>query len=124
MRDNEHTAPSLGHSEILGIENAPGQTIDGSSDNARALPSIDWRPYGSIRSRQRSDEASKGVLAFGEDSWDVLPNNEAGAVSVRDRAEREREVPARVFEAFAEARDGEGLAGSSSDENIESCVWP
>jgi hypothetical protein len=58
----------------------------------------------------------------GQHAGDVLPDHPAGPIAVSDGKIREGEVATRISQSLAESGDREGLAGSSSDENIESCA--
>jgi hypothetical protein len=103
--DNEHATAPLWNSEVLSIQHPVGPPIP-----ELAQPSKEGR------------EIPSSVT--GKDSGHVLPNQPAGAISCNDRKVGEGEVPAWVSQAFAKARDTEGLAGGTSDENIDSCIWP
>jgi hypothetical protein len=78
--DNEHTAASLGHSEILGIQDAPSCTSLGSINATRIRPAV-GRIKWLITPDERGEEASEGVVGCAEDSWDVFPEYDGGGQS-------------------------------------------
>jgi hypothetical protein len=100
MADKEHTAASLGHSEVLSVKDPVGPPI----------PEFPQRP----------DNGSKRPSAVvRQDAGDVLPYHPLGAYAVSSLKELKGEVATRVIQSAPEAGDGEGLAGASSDENID-----
>jgi hypothetical protein len=104
MSDNEHTASSLGdgalqsvHSDELSVQHSVGEPIP-------ELP-------------QRPEEGAKiPSVSAGQNAGDVLPDQPSGPIAVSDGKIGEHEVAAWVSKSFPKSRDGEGLAGSSTDE--------
>jgi hypothetical protein len=76
--DNEHTTASLGHSEILSVENPPGAASFGSNNQTRVCPSPSWRKEGFVASSQCPEKAAEGVVFDVEHAGDVLPEDDAG----------------------------------------------
>ena len=58
--DNDDTAASLGHSEILSIEDTPSRASFRSRNHARVCPSSD-RLDGGISAHKSAEEASESV---------------------------------------------------------------
>jgi len=112
MSDNEHTPSSLRdgplhsvHSDVLSVKHSVGEPI----------PEFAQAP----------EEGSKIPPAVRrQDAGDVLPNQPLGPIAVSNGKIGEREVPAWVSKSLAKSRDGEGLARSSADENIDICIRP
>jgi hypothetical protein len=99
MSDNEHTAASLGHSEILSVKNPVGAPIP-------ELP-------------QPSEEGAKSPCFVRQHSGDVLPNNPAGP-ELRNKSKKdESEVATRIIQSLSESGNAEGLAGSSSNKKVD-----
>lgn len=99
MCDKEDSAAALWNSEVLSVKNAVGEPI----------PELSQRP----------EEGAKVLSSVGgQDAGHVLPNDPAGAYSASKREELQGQVAARVVQAESFPGDGEGLAGGSSDKNI------
>ena len=75
--DNEHTAASLGHSEILGVKDSPRNCSFGSINKTSVSPSAPWRDERIIFTGKRAQKAPKGVVFGVEDSGDVFPEDNA-----------------------------------------------
>lgn len=76
--DNEHTAATLGHSEILGVENPPRDCSLGSIHSTSVRPPLPWRLERISFSGKPSKKAAEGVVAAAEDARDVFPDDDAG----------------------------------------------
>lgn len=99
MSDKKHTAASLGHSEELSIKHSPCERI----------PAV----------LQQPEEGAKGSPAvLRQNPWDVLPNEPARAKVSHSSNVLEHEPTSLIQEASSLSRDGEGLAGASSDHNV------
>jgi len=80
--DNEDSTASLGHSEILSIENSPGKRSFGASNHTRTGPPPPiWRNEWGICSHDSSEEASKSVVFGAKDSGDIFPNSDGWLLS-------------------------------------------
>jgi hypothetical protein len=105
ISDNEDATAALWYSGVLSVKNPVGEPIP-------EFP-------------QASEEGSKIPPApTGQDAGHVLPNQPLGPISVSNGKIGEHEVATRVIQPFSESCDAEGLTGSSSDENIDSCIRP
>ncbi len=125
--DNEHTAASLGQSEILGIQDAPGDCSEGSSNHTRVRPSAPVRKVGGIVASEGREEAAEGVVPDGEDAGDVLPDDDGLGSSmsaskivncIGQPYEFEGEVAAVIRKGIAKASHAERLAGSATYQHI------
>jgi hypothetical protein len=76
--DNEHTAASLGHSEKLGVEDAPRDCARGSKHSTSVCPFAPWCDERIIFAGEASKEATEGVVFGVEDSGHVFPEDDAG----------------------------------------------
>jgi len=79
--DNEHTAASLGHSEILGVCDPPRDCSFGAKHITSVRPFPPWRDERVIFAGKSSKEAAEGVIRGGEDSGDVFPEDDTGLLS-------------------------------------------
>jgi len=99
MSDNEDATASLGHSEELSVQHSPGATI----------PEF----------RQRNDDGAKIPPAVrGQNSGHVFPDNPAGPKAASKPAKFEGQAATRVTQAASSSGGAEGLAGSSSGQNV------
>jgi len=80
--DNEHTAASLGQSEILSVENPPGCASFGSRNQTRTGPFPALRKDGIVASNQCGEEASEGVVLDGQDAGYIFPDDDCGLASI------------------------------------------
>jgi hypothetical protein len=68
---------------------------------------------------QPSEDGGEGLSTIqGAHTGDVLPNNPAGPCAASKAAKFERQVTTVIIQSTPESRDGEGLAGSSSNEKV------
>jgi hypothetical protein len=105
VSDNEHTAASLGHSEILSVQNSIGEPI----------PEFDQSPeYGT-----KVPSASRR-----QDAGDVLPHQPSGACSVSKAKKLKGQVATVVCQSRSEPGDAERLAGGSSDKKVNWFIRP
>ena len=105
ISDNEHTAASLGHSEVLSVKKPVGEPIPEDS--------------------QEPEEGSKIPPSVRrQDAGDVLPDQPAGPIAASNCTEGKHEVATRIVQSLSESGDTEGLAGGSAAENIETCIRP
>jgi hypothetical protein len=74
--DNEHTAASLGHSEILGVEDAPRDCSRGAKHTTSVRPFSPWRLKLAILAGKRSKKAPECVVFGAEDSGHVFPDDD------------------------------------------------
>ena len=74
--DNEHTAASLGHSEILGIEDAPRDCSLGAKHTTSVRPFTPCRLELHAFSGKSCKKAAEGVGFVGEDARDVFPDDD------------------------------------------------
>jgi hypothetical protein len=86
VSDNEHTAASLGHSEVLSVQNSVGEPI----------PELAQHP---------EEGAKIPSSVTGQHSGDVLPNQPLGAVALSNGAKGEHEVATRVIQSLSESGD-------------------
>jgi len=101
ISDKEHTAAALGHSVVLSVQHSP----------AAAIPEFCQRP---------DDGSEIPSAARGQHSGHVLPDDPAGATSASQTAKLKGQVAAFVVQTSSEAGDGEGLAGGSPHEKVDS----
>ena len=100
MSDNEDATASLGHSEELSVQDSPGATI----------PEF----------RQRPEDGAKVPSAVrGQDTGDVFPDDPPRPQSASKPAKLDGQVATRVIQAASSSGDREGLAGSSSGQNVD-----
>ena len=100
MSDNEDATASLGHSEELSVQHSPGATI----------PEF----------RQRPDDGAKVPPAVrGQDTGDVFPDDPPRPQSASKPAKLDGQVATRILQAATSSGEGEGLAGSSSGQNVD-----
>ena len=105
VSDNEHTAASLGHSEVLSVQHPVGPPI----------PELAQRP----------EEGTKiPSLSAGQDAGDVFPDNPSRPVTPSDCKKCKHEVPSRVFESSPQTGDAERLTGGSSDKKVNCFIGP
>jgi hypothetical protein len=90
-------------------------------------PLSPWREQRVIFSGKPSQKAPERIVCRGEDSGDVLPNDDGGLLSseganmvncIGDLAEGQGQVAARIVERSAQASDGERLAGRAPSEHV------
>ena len=79
--DNEHTAASLGHSEILGVKDAPSDCSLGAKHNTSVRPSFPCWDDWIIFAGEASKETAESVVGRAENSRDVFPEDDAGGQS-------------------------------------------
>jgi hypothetical protein len=127
--DNEHTAASLGHSEILGIEDSPRDCSRGSKHTTSVRPFAPCRFEFAIFAGKCSQKATEGVVFAAEDSGDVFPYENGGLLSASKSScvngicefhIGQGELAARIGEAAAKAGYAERLAGRAADKDIGS----
>jgi hypothetical protein len=125
--DNEHTLASLGHSEILGVEDSPRHCSLGSKHATNVCPLAPWWDERIILAGKPSKETPEGVVLSAEDAGDVLPEDDAGGLSssesnrvncIGDLAECQRQVPPRIVKGPAQAGYAECLTGCAAAEQI------
>jgi hypothetical protein len=86
VSDNEHTAASLGHSEILSVKHPVCEPIP-----------EDCQP---------SEEGTKVPSSSGgQNAGDVLPDQPVGAISFSNGKIGKHEVATRVIQSFSESCD-------------------
>ena len=99
VSDNEHTAASLGHSEVLSVKDSVGPPV----------PEF----------LQRREEGAKGPPPVRrQDSGDVFPDNPPGTESANHSEIDEGQLTTRISQSSSESGDGEALAGRSSNDNV------
>jgi hypothetical protein len=97
--DSEDSTAALGNSEMLCVQHSVGPPI----------PELAQRP----------EEGSQDPSSVNrQDTWDVLPNHPTGSKVGNDAKVGEGEVSACVVKSFAESSDGEGLAWTAADHNV------
>jgi hypothetical protein len=115
-----HAAPSLGQADVLSVENAICEGSDGSDNHTRVRPppalKATTERFG--LAHHSSKEASESVILCTEDAGHVLPNNDCWVDCMHYLHEGQGQVPARVVERFALARDAEGLARRPAGEDV------
>ena len=125
--DNEHATASLGQAEILGVQNPPRDCSFGSIHTTSVLPFFPWRLQLAVFPSKRAKKASEGVPFVAEDAGDVLPDDDAGGLSLAGANivncicklhVFDGEGAARVGEAFAHTGNREGLAWGSADQHV------
>jgi hypothetical protein len=79
--DNEHTTASLGHSEVLSVENSPGSDACGPKHATAVRPPSPWREKCVVFPDERGEEVAEGVVLVREDAGDVLPEGDGGRLS-------------------------------------------
>jgi hypothetical protein len=104
MSDNEHTAASLGHSEVLSVQHSVGEPI----------PEFDQPP---------EDGTKVPSSVARQNAGDVLPHHPAGPCAVSKPKKLEGQVAAVVSQSSSEARDAEGDAGRSSDQKVNCSIF-
>jgi hypothetical protein len=102
MSDNETTLAALGHSEELSVQHSPRE----------AIPELAKGP----------EKAPEGVGAVGQNSGDVFPDEPPRAKRLSQSRKFKREVAALVSESASKPGDAEGLAGCSSDEEVDAAI--
>ena len=99
-RDNEDSTATLRDSEVLSVQDPHGEPI--------------------AELHQRPEEGTKVPSTIRtEDTWHVFPDDPSGLEFISEAKKDEGEVAAWVGKSFAEAGDGEGLARSSSDQQVD-----
>lgn len=104
MSDNEDTIASLGNTEALSVKYSPTE----------AIPALN-------HAGEEVLEGSAVIVGEGvsrKDAGDVLPNHPAGAESASKEKKLDGQVTTRVIQSSSSSGDGEGLAGRSSDKNV------
>jgi hypothetical protein len=100
MSNNEDATASLGHSEELSVQHSPGATI----------PEF----------RQRPDDGAEVPPAVrGQNTGDVFPDDPARPQSASKPAKLDGQVATRILQAATSSGEGEGLAWSSSGQNVD-----
>src|SRR5207253_7918829 len=74
--DKEHTTASLGHAEILGIQDSPCDCSLGTKHNTRVRPRLPWRLKFPVFSSKCTEKAAEGVAFVAEYPRNVFPNND------------------------------------------------
>jgi hypothetical protein len=85
VSNNEHTAASLGHSEVLSVKNPVGEPIP-------EFP-------------QPSEEGSKRPCFVRQKAGHVLIDHPSGAIAFKDSKKRQGEVSSRVSKPSAKSRN-------------------
>jgi hypothetical protein len=101
MADSEDAAPPLRHSEVLSVQDCPRQSTPEFSHGLE-------------------EESPVLGCATGEQARDVLEDEPSGAKSAKNSKSDQRQVTARIIQSEALASDGEGLAGTSEDDDVGS----
>jgi hypothetical protein len=101
MSDNEHTAASLRHSEVLSVKNSPGD----------AIPELN----------QGTDDGSE-VAAGTEEARNILSDNPGGAELSNEPIELPPHRATVSSQSCAVSCNAVVLTGETSDENIDG-VW-
>jgi len=100
MSDNEEATAPLGHSEELSVQHSPGATI----------PEFPQRP----------EDGSKIPSAVRrQNTGDVFPDHPARLQSASKAAKLDGQVATRVPQSASLSGDGERLARSPSDQNVD-----
>ena len=100
MSNNEDATAPLGHSEELSVQHSPGATIPEFC--------------------QRSDDGAKVAPAVrGQNTGDVFPDDPPRSQAASKPAKLDGQVATRILQAAASSGEGEGLAGSSSGQNVD-----
>jgi hypothetical protein len=124
---NEHTAAALGHSEILGVEDAPRDCARGSKHTTCVRPFSPCREKRHIFTGQLAQKASEGVGSVGQDTGHVFVQAPHGRLSVSgadsvcmvdEVCVNNGKVATGVVESFAFAGHRERLAWRSSDDTV------
>jgi hypothetical protein len=98
--DKDDSTATLRDSEVLSVQHSVSEPI----------PEFDQRP----------EEGTKVPSTIRtEDTWHVFPDDPSGLELISKSKKDEGEVAPWVFESFAESGDGEGLAGSASDQKVD-----
>jgi hypothetical protein len=127
--DSEHTTASLGHSEVLSIENSPCGDSPRPQHSTSVCPLSPWREKGVVFADERPEEVAVGVLLVREDAGDVLPEGDDRSLStsgsdgvdgINDLHEGTGELAAWVGKTFAKTGDREGLARCAAHEDVRS----
>jgi hypothetical protein len=100
MRDNEDSTATLRDSEVLSVQHSVGEPI----------PEFSKRP-------EKGTKVPPSVAT--EDTRHIFPDNPSGLEAISQSKKDEGEVAACVFKSLAEASDGEGLTGGSSDQKVD-----
>jgi hypothetical protein len=100
MSDKEDATASLGHSKVLSVQNSVGEPI----------PEFPKRP---------EDGTKRPSSVDGQDTGDVFPHDPLRAKKSDQSAELQREIAAIIVESASQTGDGEGLAGGSSDKDVD-----
>jgi hypothetical protein len=79
--DNEHALASLGQSEMLGVKHPPRDCSRGSKHSTSVRPPAPWRLERHVLAGKASKETTEGVVGGAEDSWHVLPEDDAGPLA-------------------------------------------
>jgi hypothetical protein len=125
--DNEHTTASLGHSEVLGVEDPPRDCARGSKHTTSVAPLSPWCDERIIFAGKSRKKASEGVVFGGQNSGDVLPKDNGGLMAARaanvvdcigDLAEGEGKIAASIVKRLPQTGDGKGLARRATAEKI------
>ena len=112
--DNEHTAASLGQSEVLGVKNSPSDSSLWSKDSTRVRPSLPWWLQLFVFTGKRSKKASECVVFAAEYPRDVFPDDDAllfmfffspRIYCVSQLHELKSELASMVFKPFARSCD-------------------
>jgi hypothetical protein len=100
MSDNEDATAPLGHSKELSVQHSPSATIP----EFRQCP---------------DDGAEVPAAVRGQNTGDVFPDDPARPQSASKPAKLDGQVATRIFQAATSSGEGEGLAGSSSGQNVD-----
>ncbi len=99
MSDKEDATASLGHSEVLSVQNSVGE----------AIPELSHRP---------EDGTKVPSAVRRQDTGDVFPDDPARMQSCSQLSKPQGQVATRVVQPEAESGDGEGLAWGSAHEKV------
>src|SRR6266550_1628660 len=99
MSDNEHALASLGQPEILSVQHPPGPPIPALGKTVQELI-------------ERS-------FIVGENAGHVFPHAPAGLILCKNGKIAKGEISARISQSSTQSRNREGLAGRSSDQNVD-----
>jgi hypothetical protein len=119
MSDNEDAAASLGHSEVLSVQDPPAGASPRSGNHTCARPSIGGnRHIGAHEGAQ--DRCEVQTVVGGQSPRHVLPDAPFDVEGVADAHVVPEQAGSLAVEPGALAGDGEVLARGAADEDIRS----
>jgi len=117
--NEEHTAPSLGNSEMPRVKDSPSDLSLGSNNHTSVRPPFPrWWNEGGIGANQGAEETAERVVLDGEDARHVFPEDKLRVDFIYCLHKGQGEIASLVRKRFAPAGGGKRLAGRTARHQV------